>query len=114
MQAPIRGPTERSGEVFLLDILSHRTSDMALTLINGKSKRFSLSSLVDNALISNSYFRIACVLGIFCSSRMRRTISSNVLLFSLLVVAAPTLAQAQAQPSAPAQYFFVLLNRPAN
>jgi uncharacterized protein len=45
---------------------------------------------------------------------MRRTISSNVLLLSLLVVAGSTLAQAQAQPNAPAQYFFVLLNRPAN
>lgn len=46
---------------------------------------------------------------------MQRTISSHVLLLSLLVVAAPTLAQAQAQPNAPAtQYFFVLLNRPAN
>jgi hypothetical protein len=29
MQAPIRGLTERSGEVFLLDILSHRMSVMA-------------------------------------------------------------------------------------
>ncbi len=45
---------------------------------------------------------------------MRRTISSNVLLLSLLVVAGSTLAQAQAQPNAHAQYFFVLLNRPAN
>jgi uncharacterized protein len=45
---------------------------------------------------------------------MRRTISSNVLLLSLLVVAGSTLAQAQAQPNAPTQYFFVLLNRPAN
>ena len=46
---------------------------------------------------------------------MRRTISSNVLLLSLLVVAGSTLAQAQAQPNAPAaQYFFVLLNRPPN
>jgi len=43
---------------------------------------------------------------------MRRTISSNVLLLSLLVGAGSTLAQAQAQPNAPAQYFFVLLNRP--
>ena len=46
---------------------------------------------------------------------MRRTISSNVLLLSLLGVAGSTLAQAHAQPNAPAaQYFFVLLNRPAN
>ena len=42
-----------------------------------------------------------------------RTIS-NVLLLSLLVVADATLALAQAQPSASAQYFFVVLNRPAN
>ena len=62
----------------------------------------------------SKFSSIACVLGIFSSSRMRRTISSNVLLLSLLVVAAPTLAQAQAQPNAPAQYFLVLLNRPAN
>lgn len=46
---------------------------------------------------------------------MKRTISSHVLLLSLLVVAGSTLTQAQAQPNAPAtQYFFVLLNRPAN
>ena len=30
MQAPIRGLTERSGEVFSLDILSHRMSEMAI------------------------------------------------------------------------------------
>ena len=30
MQAPNRGLTERSGEVFLLDILSHRMSAMAM------------------------------------------------------------------------------------
>src|SRR5947199_5039378 len=55
---------------------------------------------------SNSCFRVACDLGVFCSSRVRRTIPSNVLLLSLLVVAGSTLAQAEAQPNAPAQYFF--------
>jgi uncharacterized protein YciI len=46
---------------------------------------------------------------------MRRIAVSHVLLLSLLAVANPALAQAQADPSAqPAQYFFVLLNRPAN
>ena len=30
MQAPIRGLTERSGEVFSLDILSHRMSVIAI------------------------------------------------------------------------------------
>src|SRR5271157_4036900 len=41
---------------------------------------------------------------------MRRIAVSRLLLFSLLAF-----AQAQTQPSAkPAQYFFVLLNRPAN
>ena len=30
MQAPNRGLTERSGEVFLLDILSHRMSEMGI------------------------------------------------------------------------------------
>ena len=44
---------------------------------------------------------------------MRRIAVSCVLLFSLLVLAGS--AQAQTQPSAkPAQYFFVLLNRPSN
>jgi uncharacterized protein YciI len=48
-------------------------------------------------------------------SRMRRNAFSHVLLLSLLSVAHPALAQAQADPSAkPAMYFFVLLNRPAN
>jgi uncharacterized protein YciI len=46
---------------------------------------------------------------------MRRIAVSHVLLLSLFAVADPALAQAQAEPSAkPAQYFFVLLNRPAN
>jgi uncharacterized protein YciI len=45
---------------------------------------------------------------------MRRTVSSNVLLVCLLVFAGSILAQAQAQANASAQYFFVLLNRPAN
>ncbi len=46
---------------------------------------------------------------------MRRIAVSHVLLLSLLAVAHPALAQAQADPSAkPAQYFFVLLNRPTN
>jgi uncharacterized protein len=47
--------------------------------------------------------------------RMRRTISSLVLLLSLFTVAGSALGQAQTQPNAkPSQYFFVLLNRPAN
>jgi uncharacterized protein YciI len=46
---------------------------------------------------------------------MRRIAVSHVLLLSLLAVADAALARAQTQPSAPpAQYFFVLLNRPAN
>jgi uncharacterized protein YciI len=46
---------------------------------------------------------------------MRRIAVSHVLLLSLFAVADPALAPAQAEPSAkPAQYFFVLLNRPAN
>jgi uncharacterized protein YciI len=46
---------------------------------------------------------------------MRRISVSHVLLLSLFAVADPALAPAQAEPSAkPAQYFFVLLNRPAN
>jgi uncharacterized protein YciI len=46
---------------------------------------------------------------------MRRIAVCHVLLLSLLAVAHAALAQAQADPSAkPAQYFFVLLNRPAN
>ena len=46
---------------------------------------------------------------------MRRIAVSHVLLLSLLAVADPALAQAQAGPSVrPTQYFFVLLNRPAN
>ena len=32
MQAPIRGLTESSGEVFLLDILSHRMSVIAMVV----------------------------------------------------------------------------------
>src|SRR5580692_10071828 len=48
-------------------------------------------------------------------SRMRRNAVSHVLLLSLLAVAHPALAQAQAEPNAkPVRYFFVLLNRPAN
>jgi uncharacterized protein len=48
-------------------------------------------------------------------SRSRRIAFSHVLLMSLLMVADTALAQAQTQPSSqPAQYFFVLLNRPAN
>src|SRR5580700_10204924 len=48
-------------------------------------------------------------------SRMRRNAVSHVLLLSLLSVAHPALAQAQAEPNAkPVRYFFVLLNRPAN
>ena len=48
-------------------------------------------------------------------SRMRRNAFSHVLLMSLLAVAHPALAQAQADPNAkPAQYFLVLLNRPAD
>ena len=46
---------------------------------------------------------------------MRRIIFSPVLLLSLLAVAGRAVAQTQNQPNAkPAQYFFVLLNRPAN
>jgi uncharacterized protein YciI len=46
---------------------------------------------------------------------MRRIAVSHVLLLSLFAVADPALAPAQAELSAkPAQYFFVLLNRPAN
>lgn len=46
---------------------------------------------------------------------MRRIIFTHVLLFSLLAVAGTAFAQAQTQPNAePVQYFFVLLNRPAN
>jgi uncharacterized protein YciI len=48
-------------------------------------------------------------------SPMRRIAFRLVLLMSLLAVADTALAQAQTQPSPqPAQYFFVLLNRPAN
>lgn len=48
-------------------------------------------------------------------SRMRRIAFSHVLLLSLLTVAHAARAQAQADPNAKsAQYFFVLLNRPAN
>ncbi len=44
---------------------------------------------------------------------MRRTIFSHVLLLSLLAIADSAFVQAQTQPNAkPAQYFFVLLNRP--
>ena len=46
---------------------------------------------------------------------MRRTIFSHVLLLSLVAVVGSTFAPAQTQSDArPAQYFFVLLNRPAN
>ena len=46
---------------------------------------------------------------------MRRTLLFSILLFSLILPAVAASAQAPAQPSAtPAQYFFVLLNRPAN
>jgi uncharacterized protein len=46
---------------------------------------------------------------------MRRISFSGVLLFSLIVLVGSASAQAEAQPKAkPAQYFFVLLNRPAN
>jgi uncharacterized protein YciI len=46
---------------------------------------------------------------------MRRIVFSSVLLLSLLAVAGSAFAQAHTQPGAkPAQYFFVLLNRPAN
>jgi uncharacterized protein YciI len=46
---------------------------------------------------------------------MRRINFSRVLLLSLLAVADSAFAQAQTQPNAkPAQYFFVLLNRPSN
>jgi len=46
---------------------------------------------------------------------MRRTISSNVLLFGLLAVVCSAFAQTQNQQNAkPVQYFFVLLNRPAD
>src|SRR5271170_8141588 len=46
---------------------------------------------------------------------MRRILSSGVLLFSLIALAGSAFAQAPAQSSAnSAQYFFVLLNRPAN
>src|SRR5271170_1329816 len=46
---------------------------------------------------------------------MRRILSSGVLLFSLIALAGTAFAQAPTQPNAnSAQYFFVLLNRPAN
>ena len=46
---------------------------------------------------------------------MRRTLFTGILLFSLFALAVPAFAQAPAQSSAnSAQYFFVLLNRPAN
>jgi uncharacterized protein len=46
---------------------------------------------------------------------MRRTLFRGVFLFSLIVLAVPAFAQAPPQSSASsAQYFFVLLNRPAN
>lgn len=46
---------------------------------------------------------------------MRRTSFSSVLLFSVIALAGTAFAQAPAQSSAnSAQYFFVLLNRPAN
>jgi hypothetical protein len=43
MQAPNRGLTESSGEVFLLDILSHRTSVMGMLV-----RRDSAVKLVDD------------------------------------------------------------------
>jgi uncharacterized protein YciI len=46
---------------------------------------------------------------------MRRILFSGVLLFNLIALAGSAFAQAQTQPNAKsAQYFFVLLNRPAN
>ncbi len=46
---------------------------------------------------------------------MRRSFFSGILLFILIALAALTFAQAPSQPSAKsAQYFFLLLNRPAN
>jgi len=46
---------------------------------------------------------------------MRRIAFSHVLLFSLLAAASPALSQGQTAADAkPAQYFFVLLTRPAN
>jgi len=48
-------------------------------------------------------------------SRIRRIAFSRILLLSLLAAANPAFAQTQTQPNTqPAQYFFVLLNRPAN
>src|SRR5258708_24491146 len=48
-------------------------------------------------------------------SLMRRICLSVVLLYSLIALAGSAFAQAEANPDAkPAQYFFVLLNRPAN
>jgi uncharacterized protein YciI len=46
---------------------------------------------------------------------MRRISFSGVLLFSLIALSGSAFAQAETHPDAkPAQYFFVLLNRPAN
>lgn len=46
---------------------------------------------------------------------MRRMSRSHIVLFSLLALAASAFAQAQTQANTePAQYFFVLLNRPVN
>lgn len=46
---------------------------------------------------------------------MRRIFFNSVLPISLIALAALAFAQADTQPTAkPAQYFFVLLNRPAN
>ena len=46
---------------------------------------------------------------------MRRINFSRVLLLSLLAIADSAFVQAQTQPDAkPAQYFFVVLNHPAN
>jgi hypothetical protein len=42
MQAPIRGLTERSGEVFLLDILSHRMSEIEIFRQQQERKRSGL------------------------------------------------------------------------
>lgn len=46
---------------------------------------------------------------------MKRTPFSGIILFTLIALAASAFAQAEAHPNAkPLQYFFVLLNRPAN
>jgi uncharacterized protein len=54
--------------------------------------------------------------GVFCVSLMRRNLFAWIVVFGLLVAASFTLGQAQTPPTAKpaAQYFFVLLSRPAN